>query len=82
MRHVSVKRRCALVTAAYRSLVQHFDRVRFCYVVLSKGLFQLLQRGPLPLPEHNQVNVTADTKAKSNACQKKDNEYDKRLKTT
>lgn len=42
----------------YCSLVQHFDRERFCHVMLTKSLFQLLQWGTLPFPKHHQVNIT------------------------
>lgn len=50
----------ALVT--HCSLVQHFNGERFRHVMLAKSLFQLLQRGALPLPEHHQVNVTEGEK--------------------
>lgn len=40
------------------SFVQHFNGERFCHVMLTKGLFQLLERGSLPLPKHYQINIT------------------------
>lgn len=38
--------------------VQHFNGERFCHVMLTKGLFQLLERRSLPLPKHYQINIT------------------------
>lgn len=46
------------VVTTHRSLVQHFDGERFGHIMLAKSLFQLLQRGTLPLPKDHQVNVT------------------------
>lgn len=51
-----------LLVTTHCSLVQHFDGERFCHVMLAESLFQLLQRGALPLPKHHQVNVAEGKK--------------------
>lgn len=44
--------------------VQHFNGERFCHVMLTKSLFQLLERRSLPLPKHYQINITECQKMK------------------
>lgn len=44
--------------------VQHFNGERFCHVMLTKSLFQLLERRSLPLPKHHQIDITECQKTK------------------
>lgn len=51
-----------LFTKTHRSFVQHFNGERFCHIMLTKSLFQLLEWRSLPLPKHYQVNITEHQK--------------------